>query len=95
MSRYRLRVERQGGRRRVHSSTLGVYMSVTNNGTSSGKPSCSVEVNDANPDYFGVDDITLNNSLAPGASTYLQDDVTVENQGAFAVSMSDVKVSCS
>lgn len=79
----------------LSSATLGVEISVTNNGTSSGTPSCSIEVSDPNPDYFGIDDITLNNPLAPGASTELQDDVTIENQGAFAVSTSDVKVSCS
>jgi hypothetical protein len=66
----------------VDPSTASVSFDVTNNGTTSSKPSCTIGVQDPHGSGTGGDEFQLSSSLAPGESTSSADSVTITNQDA-------------
>ena len=72
---------------------LGVTIQVTNNGTQTGTPTCTINAQDPSGAYHGFDQVTLQGTLAAGATTHFADNVTITSQGASYVTQ--VTVSCS
>jgi hypothetical protein len=74
---------------------LSVQFTITNNGSVSETPSCTVSATGADPAYFGIDySISPTNSLGPGASVTLFDTLTITDQGAASIDQNEVKLQC-
>jgi Domain of unknown function (DUF4307) len=77
----------------VNPSTVSVQLKVTNNGSKSGSPLCTVEVGNRNAGYTGNNEFVMNDNPAPGKSVTATQQVTVSNQGAAKVTQGSI--SCS
>ena len=76
----------------VNPADLSVAVRVTNTGSKSGTPTCTINAQDPSYTYTGVDIATLQGSVASGASTTFVDNLTITEQGAKYVTQ--VTVSC-
>ena len=77
----------------INPADLGVTVKVTNTGSGTGTPDCTINAQDASGAYHGFDQVTLQGTLAAGATTRFADNVTITSQGARYVTQ--VTVSCS
>lgn len=66
----------------VNPADLAVTMKITNTGSKSGRPTCTVQANDPSYTYTGVDAGDLSESIAPGATTATVMNLTISKQGA-------------
>jgi len=75
----------------VDPATLSVSFRVTNNGSSSGDPTCTITAQDPSGSDYGTDQFQLQGSLAPGQTTNSADSITITKQGAQYVTQTSVK----
>jgi hypothetical protein len=76
----------------VNPADLSVAIRVTNTGSETGTPTCTIDAEDPSYTYTGVDVATLQGTVAPGASAAFVDNLTITKQGASYVTQ--VTVSC-
>jgi len=77
----------------IDPATLSVSFKVTNNGSSSADPTCTIQAQNANDSYSGIDQFQLQGSIAPGQTTTSADSITITNQGAQYVTQTTIKCS--
>ena len=76
----------------INPADLAVSVRVTNTGSSASTPTCTINAQDPSDAYSGIDEVTLQGSLAPGATTNFADNLVITNHGASYVTQ--VTVSC-
>lgn len=76
----------------INPADLAVTVRVTNTGSSAETPTCTVDASDPSGAYSGIDQATLQGTVAPGATANYVDNVTITGQGAAYVT--SVTVSC-
>lgn len=77
----------------INPADLGVIVAVTNDGSKAGTPTCMINASDPGGAYTGFDSVTLEGTLAAGATTHFSDNFVITHQGAQYVTQ--VTVSCS
>jgi hypothetical protein len=58
---------------------------VTNSGSKSGTPTCTIGAQNSSYKYIGIGDATLRGSVAPGATVTFVTDLAIARQGALYV----------
>jgi hypothetical protein len=76
----------------INPADLAVTVQVTNAGSASGTPSCTIQASDPSGAYTGIDVATLQNPVAAGQTTRFVDNIFITHQGASYVT--DVTVNC-
>jgi hypothetical protein len=77
----------------INPADLAVTVKVTNTGSHSGTPTCSITAHDASYAYHGVDAAQMAGAIAPGTTVTSVMNLTITSQGAAYVT--DVTVKCS
>lgn len=76
----------------INPATVSVSFRVTNVGSVSGTPTCTIEVQDPSYAYHGVDEFKLPESVDPGQTINSADpSITITKQGAAYVTAADLK----
>jgi len=76
------------------STEVSVSVQVTNAGSGSGTPACTINLKSPNGAYTGEGVITASQSLAQGAQTTLHDTITVTHDGAHFVTAAASSLNC-
>jgi hypothetical protein len=66
----------------VNPADLRVYAVVTNKGSASGTPICTIQAHDATYTYTGTDTVQAKAPLKPGGQSFFSDDITITHQGS-------------
>jgi hypothetical protein len=66
----------------INLTELSVTVEVTNTGSKSGTPTCTIGAQDSSYTYTGVGDATLHGSVAPGATATFVANLAIAQQGA-------------
>jgi len=78
----------------LSASEVAVSVQVTNSGSSSGTPACTINVKSPDGAYGGEGEVTASQALAKGAQTMLHDTITITHQGAHAVTAAASSLNC-
>jgi hypothetical protein len=78
----------------TNSAEVNVSVQVTNTGSDSGTPACTVSVKSPNGAYTGEGVLTANQSLPKGSQTTLHGTITVTHQGAHTVTPAASSLNC-
>ena len=76
----------------TNSAEVNVSVQVTNTGSDSGTPACTINVK--SPTYTGEGVLTAHQPLPKGAQTTLQGTITVTHQGAHNVTPAASSLNC-
>lgn len=77
----------------VNPADLAVTLKITNSGSKSGKPTCTVQANDPSYTYTGIDVGDLTDPIAQGATITTVMNLTISKQGAQYVTNATAKCS--
>jgi hypothetical protein len=78
----------------INPAAVSVSVQVTNTGSSSGTPACTVHVRSPNGAYTGEGVLTAQQTLPKGSQTTLQGTITVTHQGAHSVTSAASSLNC-
>ena len=73
----------------IDPATIGVRFTVTNNGSKSVSPSCTINLQNSGGSYHGFDVFSMN-PIAPGASVHASGHIVITGQGAQFVTQSTI-----
>ena len=78
----------------INAAEVHVGVQVTNTGSGSGTPACTVNVKSPNGAYTGEGVLTAPQPLAKGSQTTLQGTITITHQGAHNVTPAASSLNC-
>jgi hypothetical protein len=78
----------------TNAAEVNVSVQVTNTGSDSGTPACTVNVRSPNGAYTGEGVLTAHQPLPKGSQTTLQGTITVTHQGAHNVTPAASSLNC-